>query len=78
MADRTPDGSQTLARIASFLGLPVEHFTDPGEQGRWDGYAEGMQLLSRIESREGMRRALEALRAIADTEPGCDAGGNRS
>ena len=54
-----------LERIADALGVPVERFFTSSSSVDTE---ECLRLWSMIKTQEGRRRAVEALRAIADRE----------
>jgi len=66
MAKSAEPDRAALQRIADALGVPVERFSTGSLPVNVD---ECLYLWSRIRTVEGRRRAVEALRTIADEEP---------
>jgi hypothetical protein len=66
MSSSVAPNRATLERIADALGVPVEQLYAGSLPVDGDAC---LRLWSRIRTDEGRRRALEALRVIADEEP---------
>lgn len=68
MAQDRADQDDRLRRIADILGLPVESFAEGPQPEHLDGGVQCLLLWQQLESADGRRRALDALKRIAADE----------